>query len=315
MDNIGPYLTFKELLERLFPSTYVSYKGTLELSNKAGNVFEYISTLTPLTVGDTVCQGEYIQRISNIETSPDKITLDDATNFENGTAYIFRTTETENSLNMFRTLAMQDIDKYTGQWFNKREFLGANKLTFEGSNSYILHFSVPIIEVVSLTLNEDVAAMLPENYRVYNSRTIPDDRKNPRIKLLSTDTSVYQNNLGGFSGKFNKYLRQCIEGSFGFLEADGSTPEAIKWATARLVMTQLQYDPEEAISEKSIKKEKVDIHEVEYFNTNSSTSGGSSSSSLITGDTELDRIIKMYKSPLAIGGTDPLYSTMAKYYG
>lgn len=309
MDNIGPYLTYKELLERLYPSTYVSYKGTLTLSNKVGNTFDYVSTLV-LELGDTVCQGDYIQRISSLDTSPNKLTLYDATNFTIGTAYAFRTTETEDSLNTYRLLAMEKIDLYTGQWFNKREFIGSNALTFEGNNSYILHFSVPIIEINSLKINDGDDVLAVEDYRIFNSRTLPDDRRNPRIKLISESSSVYRNSGVNLAG-FYSYRRQIIEGSFGFLEHNGNTPEAIKWATSRLVMLQLQYDPEDNSSNLSIKKEKTDLHEVEYFDqkTSDATDNGN-----LTGDVEVDKLIRMYKTPIQIGGTDPLYSYCSTYY-
>lgn len=315
MENTGTYVSYKELLERLYPSSYVTKKGTLALSNKSGNVFEYTSSLTPLEVGDTVCQGSYVQTIKAILTTPDRIELHDATDFVDGEAYVFRTSLTKQDMDLQINVAMQTIDLYTGQWFNKREFTGANKLKFEGSNTHILHFSVPIIEIISLAINEEDTVMPVEDYRVFNSRTLPDDRRNPRIKLISDSLNIYRTTMGSRSGRFGKFRWQFIEGSFGFLEPDGSTPEGIKWATVRLVMKQLTTDLEsDATAAGEVKREKVDMHEIEYFQSSdgSDSSSGSSGSGAMTGDEEVDKILKMYKAPLAITGTDPLHRDLHK---
>ena len=309
MDNEGEYLTYKELLDRLYPSTYVSYKGTLTLSNKSTNTFDYVSTLV-LGVGDIVCQGEYASAINTLVTGPSKLTVDDGTNITNGTAYVYRTTETVESLTNLRASAMQKIDLFTGQWFNKRTFSGASAIKLEGSNTHILHFPVPIIDITSLTMNDEDEAVEVEKYNVFNSRTIPDDRRNPRIKLVSSTRNIYRNSRGIHSGTFNKLRLQHVEGSFGFLEADGSTPDGIKWATARLVMNILTLDLESGGAGGSIKKEKVDIHEIEYFDS----SATKAKKGEITGDEEVDRIILMYKAPFAINASDPIYRTIEDYY-
>ena len=311
VDNVNEYVTYKELLDRLYPSTYVSYKGVLTLSNKSTNTFEYVSTLAPLEVGDIVCQGIYANTIITIGASPDTIVLDDGTNISNGTAYVYRSTETVEDLDMHRASAMQTIDLYTGQWFNKRTFEGASAIRLEGNNTHMMHFSIPIIEVTSLTMNDEDEAVDSESYNVFNSRAIPDDRRNPRIKMISRTNDIYRNNRGVRSGTFHKLRMQVIEGSFGFLEIDGSTPIGIKWATARLVMNILTTDLESTSSSSGrVKKEKVDMHEVEFFDDNvAKVQSGD-----MTGDEEVDRIIKMYKSPFAITGSDPLYRSIPDFY-
>lgn len=307
MDNSGAYTTYGELFERLYPSTYVSEKSSVTLSNKAGSVFEYAGNGFDLQDGDIVTQGEYVQTITQLQSGPDKLTLDDATNIINGSAQVFRLGRSIADFTMFRSMAMQLIDLHTGQWFNKRDLT----ISYEGDNSWMIHFSVPIIEITSLKKNNSSDALETTAYKVYNSRTLPDDRRNPKIKLISDTRNIYTQTDFSSGPLFSKGRFNEIIGSFGFLEDDGSTPEAIKWITARLVMKELTRDPEGTTGQ-TIKREKTDMHEVEY-----DIKSGSSASDLhgkLTGDVEVDRLLQLYKAPLAIGGTDPLYSAILPFY-
>lgn len=285
-DNIGNYVTMQELLERLYPSTYVSYRSAMQLSDKTVDVFSFAGNTFPLAVGDIVCQGEYYTTILSFPTG--KVQLADATNIDNGAVTVFRTLYEPAKWNTMVVQAMKVLDFHTGQWFNKRNFTGANSVKTEGNGSYFLHFPVPIIEINSILLNGEGEALPSSQYMVFNGRTLPDDRRNPKVKLLY--------------GFFAKLKITQIDGSFGYLEADGSTPELIKVATSRLVVVNLLKDPTQ-LTTNPIKVEKTDLHEIHYA-VSSEAGIATEQNAARTGDLEVDRIINMYKSPFAIGGTE-----------
>jgi hypothetical protein len=285
MDNTGNYVTPQELLDRLYPSPYVSYRSRITLADKDVNEFTYTGSTFVLSVGDIICQGEYATEVISLPTG--KIKLADATNIEDGTAVAYRTTQDITAWNRMILRNMQIIDFHTGQWFNKREFTGDSKLRVEGNGSYLLHFSVPVISISSIKHSSEFGVVDPIEYMVYSSRVIPDDRRNPKVKLLR--------------GSFYRHSFTEIEGAFGWLEQDGSTPELIKDAVSRLVMLGLTKDPTQT-SSSPIKSEKTDLHEIQY--AVSATSLASEQNSGRTGDPEVDRIIQLYKSPFSIGGTD-----------
>lgn len=298
-DNTGAYISYQDLLCQLFPSTFVSYKSNLTLSNKSANVFDIVGNTFSLEIGDIVTQGKFAQVITAIP-SAGKIELEDAANFSNGNAMGFRSIKTLDELGMYRALAMQQIDLWTGQWFNKRTFDDTNPVKFEGSNTPLLHFPVPIILIDKMVLNGE-SEFPEEAYKIFNSRTLPDDRRNPKILLVGGGSTIFQ---GGRTTRFfyAGYLT-TFEGSWGFLEEDGSTPAAIKWATGRWIAKQLAGDLDPLSGSQTIKREKTDLHEIEY--TNAEVSASDQVQTNMSGDKEIDRILQMYKAPLTIGGTVP----------
>lgn len=312
--NTGPYTTYQRLLLHLYPSVFVSYKSAITLSNKAGNVFEYTGNSFALAVGDIITQGEYAQRVSALQTTPNRITLDDGTDFINASAYAFRSTKTIDELNTYRAVAMQTIDLYTGQWFNARSFSSINPIRYEGNNTRSLYFPVPIIDVTSMKINNETTDMDPNLYVVHNSRAIPDDRRNPRVQLVSqAEDTIFrgQNDAFFYQGYFT-----LIEGTFGFVEQDGSTPEAIQWATCRLVALAVVAGQTPTSLNQVTKREKTDLHEIEYETT--SETSAEKIQALMTGDVSVDRILIMFKAPLAIAGSTPSvfkeYYSSAEYY-
>jgi hypothetical protein len=311
MDNTGAYLTYQELFDKMFPSSLVSYKSFLTLSTKVGNVFEYTGSSFVLQQGDIVTQGEFASEVTALQTTPTRLTLADGTNFANGSAKVYRTSYGVSEWTAYRSLAMQQIDLITGQWFNKRSFSGASALKFEGNNTYILHFPVPIIEIVSLKLNDSADVMDSTQFEVFKSRTLPDDRRNPRLKIKDSASIFSYGASQYFDGIFYQGRSQTIEGAFGFLEADGSTPEGIKWCTARLVTREALRSPGNIFT-LPIKSEKTDLHEIEYDvgpNVQRNPIHG-----MWTGDDEIDRVLRMYKCPLAIGAPNPMFSTIVQFY-
>lgn len=286
MDNIGNYITLGELLDKLYPSTYVSHRGKIQLFNKAGNQFEYTAGNCVPTAGDIVCQGEYFATVVSVGALPATIVLDDATDIAEGVSKIFRSILDADYMTAKIVAYMQVIDTHTGQWFNKRDLT----VNIEGANSTMLHFSVPIIEVASIKINESTDILSTDLYRVFSSRTLPDDRRNPKIKLLNDH--------------FFRDKLATIEGSWGWLEPDGSTPELIKQAVARLVMLDISRDPM-TTGKGQIRAEKTDMHEIHYAFTDVALI--TEISSLKTGDADVDRIIQLYKAPFSIGGTSVDY--------
>jgi len=297
MDNEGAYITYQGLLLQLFPSTFVSYKSKLTLSNKTVNTFDHADHTFAPAVNDIVTQGVYAQRVAAIPSAT-KVELEDATNFENGDAMIFRSTKTIEELTILRSFAMQRVDLWTGQWFNKRTLSPVN---IEGNNTPMFHFCVPIIEITSFILNSEIE-LITDEYKVFDSRTLPDDRRNPKIMLVTGGTSIFENSHT--TRFFVKGYTSVLEGSWGFLEEDGSTPDAIRWLTGRWAARQLTLDrnPLESSAQQK-KKEKTDLHEIEWDTVEETA--GAQIQTRMSGDPEMDRIIQMYKAPIAMGGTMP----------
>lgn len=149
---------------------------------------------------------------------------------------------------------------------------------FDGNNSYILHMPLPIIEVTSLTINNESVELDSSAYRAYIGRTPPqDDRKNPKIELRNTqDPSIFT--TGYKSRKFYKGFDQTVVGKFGFLEPDDSVPAAINECVIAIVMM-THRDMYERFGFDSgggggpgpimgpLKREKTDDHETEWWQT------------------------------------------------
>ncbi len=137
-------------------------------------------------------------------------------------------------------LCSQFLDRATRQWFESRSVTFA----VDGSDSDALHFAVPILTVTSLKLNSDPNALDTDLYEVYNGRQMPDDRKNPRIKLVgpSTHRSIYTSPMVSGRLIFRKGRRnQTIAGTFGYLEADDSTPLLIARAVTKMVVEKITH--------------------------------------------------------------------------
>jgi hypothetical protein len=71
------------------------------------------------------------------------------------------------------------IDDFTGMWFESRK----KTYILDGSGQEVLYVFIPIIKIRSIKLGETDVAL--ENFEVYNSIDLPDDRKNPRISRPS----------------------------------------------------------------------------------------------------------------------------------
>lgn len=137
-------------------------------------------------------------------------------------------------------LSQQLIDRVTRQWFVPKTL----QFRFDGTDSDAIHFGVPIISVEWLKTNDSIVNMDTGAYRVYNSLTnYPDDRHNPRIKLINaagSDQDIYTAPIVSGWLRFRKgRMNQEIRGQFGYVEADLSTPLPIKEACIRMTLERL----------------------------------------------------------------------------
>jgi hypothetical protein len=147
----------------------------------------------------------------------------------------------DDAVNTAILLWSQIWERMTKQWFEPREAV----LEIDGTDSDTLHFPVAIIEVTEMFINNSSDALDPSLYRVYNKRggtEVTDDRWNPRIKLIRDEEhhDVYAAPLVNGTMKFRKGRQnQTITGTWGFVEADGSTPLGVERAVLLLVVEKL----------------------------------------------------------------------------
>lgn len=177
--------------------------------------------------------------------------------------------------------ASELVEKITRNLFYETE----GTFIFDGNNSYLLHLPLALIEVTSLTINNESSALGSSDFRAYTGRALPqDDRYNPKVELRRTqEASIFTSFK---SRKFLKGYDQTIVGKFGFLEPDGSTPATINECVIAIVMMTWQtlfarfgYDsgggggPGPMIG--PLKRERTDDHEVEWWqgNTGNTDSG------------------------------------------
>ncbi len=200
------------------------------------------------------------------------------------------------------------VERATRQWFVPRSL----QFKFDGSDSDAIHLGVPIISVEFLKINDSTTALDGDLYRVYGGRSFPDDRKNPRIKLVrsSDHRDIYTAPLTDGTLKFRKGRQnQELKGLFGFVEDNGETPELIKHATKRLVVEKLT-SPIFAAPGASpplapppsaggvVISEKTDGHSIRF--ATASVGMRRAGLSGFTQDQEVLDILKLYRAPLGI---------------
>lgn len=185
------------------------------------------------------------------------------------------------------------LDQACKQWFEPRVL----DAVFDGTDSTLLQLPVPIIELTSLQINDETTDLDPARYRAYTSRALPDDRRNPRIKLINC-------------GLFNHGVQnQAVSGTFGFVEPDDSTPLPIHRATIKLVLERIGTP---SFGESSsggsstgpigpITEEQTDGHKLKY----QAAKLGDRKAGLqgISSDPEVQDTIRLYRGPTAVGGT------------
>lgn len=311
--NTGLYTSVAKLLVEMVNAGKLEAKS-LVLSAKtlvSGNIYTY--TFAPATpapaVGDFMASGNASGLITVVAGTTVTVDFGAAENpsINNGKAKAVVFDGNLEDLEVYIKQAMAFIDRHTRQWFNARTFDDAKPVLMEGNNSETLFFPVPILEITSIRKYAGDQVLTPDSYQVFNGRDFPDDRRNPMIKLRKDDDDV----LFAGSSKWMRGVRAVITGIFGFLEADGSTPLMIQRATLKLALIYASKTLGEAAETAAssgdlgpIKREKTDLHEIEYFDARSDGKGGSDGTGL-SGDDEIDDVIAAYKGPIIIGGTFP----------
>lgn len=196
------------------------------------------------------------------------------------------------------------VDKACQQWFDSRSLT----IYLDGTECDQLWLPVPILDLTELYINGDFDNVVSlDDYNVHNSRSIPDDRNNPRITVKRTNDSndLFHRVIHNSSPRFLKGDRnQKLVGTFGYTEELSVspfwvTPAPIKRAVMKLISKSLNplYASGPSVSPLvpgTVKTEKTDGHEITYAVT--SASGFSA----ITGDAEVDAILRLYRSPLGV---------------
>lgn len=188
------------------------------------------------------------------------------------------------------------VDMNTGQWFNPRDTI----LALDGTDSDILQLPIPVIKVDALKINGLTDILNPVLYKVYN-RTYPDDRRNPKIQMVGGMSSDFFVRVASGGSVFIRgQQNQVIEGTFGFVESDGSSPPPIKYAVLKLISKHVQKMGRGGATAYAgpVIEEWSDGHRLRYgepkfwmYKT--------------TGDPELDQILASYKRPIGLGTCQP----------
>lgn len=190
------------------------------------------------------------------------------------------------------------IDKITDQFFDRQTL----ELYYDGDASELLVLDYPIIEITEIAFKQSLFGQWDirplTDFSIYN-RIKPDDRKYPRIKIsqLGVTDNIYASsfNLVQFPGG-TQNIR--IKGDFGFMDyVSGQyvTPEPIK-LVARMLLNLYIDNPfsplqtfRKKLRGKGVKSERADKHS---FTLQDSMAVGR-----LTGDPEIDTILKEYMKP------------------
>ena len=165
------------------------------------------------------------------------------------------------------------IDHVTGQWFEPREKV--IRLDGRGGKNLVLPVFLYGVDNVRID-HEDV-----DDYVLYNRM---EDRAYPKIFRCA----------GWPKGKLNVE----VSGQWGYVEEDGTTPSDIKRAAMKLALYNFPaLSDAEAQEAKGLRgllvSETTDGHSYELSNEAVSNL----SSDVITGDAEIDQILRMYMRP------------------
>ena len=202
-------------------------------------------------------------------------------------------------------LWQQVLDRACRQWFNYKTLT----LTFDGNDSDTIFFGVPIVQITSLKINDDTADLATTLYKVYSGReTWPDDRRNPRIKLVRNTTNIFS----GYTDNQMMFRRgrqnQVVSGIFGYTESDGTTPEPIRHALCRLV-TQKLLSPAVPTASSPLTyppilgpllEEWTDGHKVKFAQAGGQVNKRRSGLTGLIQDPEVLDIITLYRAPVGV---------------
>lgn len=209
-------------------------------------------------------------------------------------------------------IAQAFIDRACRQWFEPR----ALTISFDGTDSDTIHLGVPIISVDYVRLNNSETDLEDHLFKVYSARSYPDDRRNPRIKLVRSDDvhNIFARPImHGSHLKFRKGRQnQEVKGTFGFIEEDGSTPALIQRAMTKYTINLLQ-NPlfhDQSTGSPSVPppppivgpllEEETDDHRQKYGQAGGSVAPRRPGLTGITDDQEILDIIKLYRAPIGL---------------
>lgn len=200
----------------------------------------------------------------------------------------------------------QVIERVTRQWFVPKQMTWE----FNGNGTTLMQFPVPIISVSALYVNEDfVNAVDVADFAAYTGRgeDTRDDRKNPRIRILSGEQSIFSGTGSVRSGQlvFEIGEKNCkVVGTFGYIEPSGCVPDPIQWALLKLVTSNVKNMYGASAPAGAIIEEETDRHRRKYSDPSMATKMFSPSGS---GDREVDTILSMYRAPFAMGAPRTTY--------
>lgn len=206
-------------------------------------------------------------------------------------------------------LWQQTLERATRQWFRPIEL----EFYLDGTDSDALHLPVPIISISEVRLNTDTTPLDPMYWRAYTGRLLPDDRKNPRIKLVGTwgfQRDIFtapdrHTRWRFFKGRQNQY----VKGVFGYLEPDDSVPQLIQRALLKLVLADLAAPliptvptglVPPPLTTGLVKEEWTDNHKITYQVAGGEIKSRAPGLSGLINDPEVQVIIKMYKAPIGM---------------
>jgi hypothetical protein len=213
-------------------------------------------------------------------------------------------------------LSTQVIDRVTRQWFEER----SGTFELDGTQSDTLHLPVPIIEITEVRINSSSDALDASYYRVYNGRAAPsDDRRNPRIKLIAAqDRNIFTAPILHDNARllFRKGRKnQTIVGTFGYVEADDTTPLLIKRAALKMIaywVTNPIYTPPGGStslgstggSAGAVVEEETDGHRIKYADVSYASASTRPGLSGLIPDPEVHEILlKLYRAPITVAAS------------
>lgn len=201
------------------------------------------------------------------------------------------------------------LERATRQWFRPI----ATEFFLDGTDSDALHLPVPIISIDEIRINDEEEALDVRHFRVYDGILLPDDRKNPRIKLVDTFANrrdIFTGPDRAFRNRFRKGRQnQFVKGTFGYVEANGAPPLLIKRALIKLVIEKLGVplveDPSNPVNPPPlvtgmVKEEWTDGHKLKYEISGGALKARAPGLAGITNDPEILRIITLYKAPIGM---------------
>lgn len=208
------------------------------------------------------------------------------------------------------------LERACRQWFVPKAMV----LQLDGTDSDTLHFGVPIISISYIQINDQGVNLSADEYRVYSATRYPDDRHNPRIKLVnSQDLDIYTAPVShpNLRRKFRKGRQnQIVSGVFGYVEDDGGVPKLIKRALTKLVIEKLSKPlyvddatpaalPSPPAILGDVMEEWTDGHKIKYGTAGTDLKPRSGMLAGITDDQEIRDIIRLYRAP--IGAATPAH--------